>query len=627
MYKKTGLICAFSFFTLVALSQKDKLFLGYRFSIDLVHIFNDQIKVDLICPSITQKTITYQFPKIVPGTYSIDDFGRFVVQFKAYDRNGDTLAVLKTDPNSWAISNADKLFSISYLVKKTFGDYNAKQIVFEPTGSDIEKDTVFAINNQCFLGYFDNMKNIPYEVNFIHPFGMYGSTALTDQDTSSLSDRFETESYNQIVDNPFLYDFPDTTVIKVGKTQVLISVYSPHKIVTSKFLAQKLDTLLKAQTKYLGGTLPVDKYAFLIFLDNKPGASKSEGALEHSYSSFYYFGERSPNQLSAQFVSAAAHEFFHIITPLSIHSQEIQYFDFNHPKMSQHLWLYEGSTEYHAQLVQEKYGIITPQEYLNKVSRSITASRTRYNDTVPFTVMSSGVLGQYKDQFTNVYQKGALIVLCLDIKLLQWSHGKYGFINLIHDLSLRYGRTKGFKDEELFAEIGNLTYPGIVSFLNIYVAGSHPLPLEEIFNSVGVRLQPMVETKDSSFSLGHVGFQFNPDSGRMVVSDISTANSVGKTLGYKKNDIIISVNGVNIGATNAFRLFGNFGGGSKVGDSLIVKVMRKDQNGVEKEWILTALMTKFPVVKLNVLDFIDHPSPEQLTLRNDWLKPNGIQLN
>ena len=357
---------------------------------------------------------------------------------------------------------------------------------------------------------------------------MYGSTALKDLDMSPSSDRFVTESYNQIVDNPFLYDFPDTTIIRVGKTDVLISVYSPHKIITSKFLAEKLDTLLKAQTKYLGGTLPVDKYAFLIFLNDKPGPSGSEGALEHSYSSFYYFRERGPEKLSQQFVSAAAHEFFHIITPIGVFIlKKYNILTSTIRKCLQHLWLYEGSTEYHAHIVQEKYGIITPQEYLNRLSKSITASKTRFNDTVPFTVMSSGVLGQYKDQFTNVYQKGALIVLCLDIKLLQWSHGKYGFVNLMHDLSLKYGKKKGFRDEELFAEIGKLTYPGIVDFLNTYVAGSKPLPLEEIFNSVGVSLQPVVETKDSIFSLGHVTLGFNPETGRVIVTDVSSANSVG----------------------------------------------------------------------------------------------------
>src|SRR5258708_36693688 len=105
-------------------------------------------------------------------------------------------------------------------------------------------------------------------------------------------DKFITVLYKRIVDNPFMYEVPDTSVIKVGKTDVLISVYSPNKKVTSKFLAQRLDTLLQAQGKYLGGKLPVDKYAFIIYLDYKPSYSGGEGALEHSYCSFYYYLER-----------------------------------------------------------------------------------------------------------------------------------------------------------------------------------------------------------------------------------------------------------------------------------------------------------------------------------------------
>ena len=152
---------------------------------------------------------------------------------------------------------------------------------------------------------------------------------------------------------PIMYSTPDTTVIKVGTTDVLIAVYSPTKKISSKFLAEKLDTLLQAQGKYLGGKLPVDKYAFLIYLDKRPtGYSGGEGALEHSYCSMYYYPERSPEALSTEFVDHAAHEFFHIITPLTISSREVKEFNFNETVLSKHLWLYEGSTEYTAHHVQ-----------------------------------------------------------------------------------------------------------------------------------------------------------------------------------------------------------------------------------------------------------------------------------
>lgn len=627
MKKKYCLAITLLLFSLISFSQKRDDFKGYRFTIDLNKVNRDMIKVELKTPPILKKSITYHLPKIIPGTYSVDDYGRYVEQFKAFDKKGDTLRVVRVDVNSWTISNANKLSRLSYFVNDTYDDSLTRQVIFEPAGSDIQKDTVYVINNHCILGYFDEMKNIPYELTVLHPVKMYGSTALIDLDKRPGIDKFSTASYNQIVDNPIMFNVPDTTIIKVGKSIVLISVYSPHKLVTSEFLAQKLDTLLKDQTKYLGGKLPVEKYAFIVYLDDKPGYSGGQGALEHSYSSLYYFGETDSTHLSRLFIDAAAHEFFHIVTPLSIHSEKIQYFDFTNPKMSEHLWLYEGSTEYHAHMVQEKYRLITPQELLNTISTMITNSRTRFNDTLPFTVMSSGVLGQYKDQFLNVYQKGALIAMCTDIKLLQLSNGKYGFMNLIRDLSIKYGKQRGFKDEELFGEIGKLTYPEIEKFLQTYVSGNQPLPLDEIFNSVGVNFQPVVETKDSSISIGNVPFGFNLQDKRLTVADISGLNSFGKTMGYRKNDEILSINGVEIKFDNAGSFFKNFQASAKAGDDLVVRVMRKDENGADQIVELKGVLVKLPKTKNNVLSFSETPSPEQLMLRNYWLNPNGTQTN
>ena len=623
MFNKFSLtVTAICMYSLSAIAQTASKSNAYKFSIDLVNVNDDKVKVELLTPAITKIAITYYIPKIVPGTYSEYDYGRYIEQFKAFDKKGDTLKVVKTDVNSWTISHADKLYKLSYFVNDTYDDSTTKQVIFEPAGSNIQKDTNYVINNHCFLGYFDDMKNISYEVNIKHPANMFGSTALTDIDKSNTSDKFITESYNRIVDNPFMYDVPDTSFIKVGNTKVLISVYSPTKKITSKFLAQKLDTLLQAQGKYLGGKLPVDKYAFIIYLSDKPGYSGGEGALEHSYCSFYYYPEREPGQLSTEFVNHAAHEFFHIITPLTIHSEEIQFFDFNRPKMSRHLWLYEGSTEYHAHMVQEKYGLISTGELLNRISRKITTSKNNFIDTVAFTTMSSGVLVTYHKQFGNVYQKGALITMCLDIKLLQLSNGKYGIMNLIHDLSNKYGKQKGFKDDELFSEIEKLTYPEIKQFLDTYVGGNQPLPLEQILNIVGVNYKAHVETKDSTFSMGMVSLGFNPGTGHINVVDTTKMNALGKNLGYHLNDEIISVNGENITAANANNFFQNFGNTSKSGDAFIIKVTRKDVKGVEDTVELKSVMTKFPKIKSNALELSDNPSGQQLLIRNAWLKPD-----
>jgi predicted metalloprotease with PDZ domain len=128
-----------------------------------------------------------------------------------------------------------------------------------------------------------------------------------------------------------------------------------------------------------------------------------------------------------------------------------------------------------------------------------------------------------------VYQKGALITMCLDIKLLQLSNGNYGILNLIRDLSNKYGKQKGFKDLELFGEITKLTYPEIGQFLNTYVGGSQPLPLKEILGSVGVSYTEQVETKDSTFSMGNLSFMLS--NGRLAVKDTAQINSLGRGYG------------------------------------------------------------------------------------------------
>lgn len=621
---KSPLFFVFIFSAIFSSAQKPN-FHGYRFTMDLNHVQNGRLTVVLQTPPVYLKSITYHLPKIVPGMYSIDDYGRYVEHFKAYDKNGNTLPVQKKDVNSWTIYHASKLSKIVYLVRDSYDDRLTSQVIFEPGGSDIERDTVFVINNHCFLGYFDNMKDIPYELTVIHPARLYGSTALTDEDDSPIKDKFSTETYNRIVDNPIMYNIPDTTVIKVGKATVLVSVYSPNKKVTSEFIAKRLNNLLLAQSKYLGGSLPVDRYAFLIFLSDKPALSGSHGALEHSYSSFYYLTEMDSTEMVADFLDDAAHEFFHIITPLSIHSDKIQYFNFADPQMSEHLWLYEGSTEYHAHMVQEKYGLISSRDLLKRFSAMITASKKYYNDTLPFTVMSRGVTGAYKDQYENVYDKGALIAMCLDIKLLQLSGGKYGFVNLMQDLSRRYGKQKGFRDEDLFGVIGKLTYPQIEVFLNTYVAGNQPLPLGHIFNSVGVNLIPAQETRDSIFTIGGIQRYYDFDRGRFIVTDTMGMNLTGGPLGYRINDEIISVNGKNpIDMTD-----GVFSSDSQSGTEnfLVVKVLRKNAAGIDQTIELKVPRVKSPRYQYNVLEFSEAPTPSQLNLRNDWLKPNGIQVN
>ncbi|MEY3444929.1 MAG: hypothetical protein RLZZ519_3210, partial [Bacteroidota bacterium] len=154
------------------LAQKE-----YSYSLDLTNVVEDRVHVTLVPPTPSSDQIEFQMPKIVPGTYSISDFGRFVTGFEATDESGTPLPVDYIDQNRWLIRNAKSIKKISYWVDDTW-DSKGLPRIFEPGGTNIEANTNFVLNPFGFFGYLDGMKEMPFKVTVKKPDGFYGSTAL-----------------------------------------------------------------------------------------------------------------------------------------------------------------------------------------------------------------------------------------------------------------------------------------------------------------------------------------------------------------------------------------------------------------------------------------------------------------
>jgi predicted metalloprotease with PDZ domain len=608
-------------FCLNTFAQKVSQTNNYQFFIDLTKVQNDKLEVSLVTPKMSKDEVVYNMPKIVPGTYANYDFGRYVSDFKAFDASGKALSVDKLDKNSYKIKGAKGLNKITYLVDDTWDSPEvAGEYVFEPAGTNIETDKLFAVNTHGFVGYFNDMKRQNYELTFTKPAGFYGASSLVASKSDDKNDTFTTTNYNDLVDAPIMYCKPDTTILKVGGADILISVFSPNKKATSAEIAANVKTLLEAQKEYLGGTLPIKKYAFLIVLsDNLKNGSY--GALEHSYSSFYYLPEASSEELSQTVKDVCAHEFFHIVTPLSIHSVEIGDFDFNKPKMSKHLWMYEGLTEYAAGHMQMKYNLIDLPQYLGMLKSKIGNMTDRYKEDLPFTEMSVDVLEKHKEQYQNVYEKGALIGLCLDIKLRELSGGKYGTQNLMRDLSKYYGKDKSFNDAELFDKITEITkFPEIRQFFTKYVEGKEPLPVAEALKSVGIDYIKERKKREKTLGFSVYNLGINPETKGIFIIDEDGIDEFGKQLGFKAGDELVSLNGKKLDI-QTFRIErGEFNANAKEGDEVNYIVLRKD--GDKK--VETKLSGKviIPEVKeKNILTPMENPTEAQINLQRAWLVP------
>lgn len=588
----------------------------YQFSVDLTQMHNDLLTVELITPKMTSDSVVYSLPAIVPGTYKVYNFGRFTSGFKATDKSGKELDVLRLNANSWSIHKAQELYKITYDVEDCWDTKQKSNFVFEPAGSNIE-DSNFVLNNHCFFGYFDNMKHTEYHVNITHPVQMFGATGLSDVVREGNVDKYTIPNYMDLVDGPIMYCRPDTTHLNIGGSDILISVYSPNHLVTSRFVGDSLDPILHAQALYLGGSLPIKNYAFIIYLTDNPRGfySGSYGALEHSYSSMYTLIEQNPSLIAQTIKDVAAHEFFHIVTPLSIHSEEIGDFDYNDPKMSQHLWMYEGLTEYSAHHVQVKYGNMSMQGFFDVMSEKITRSQ-QFDDEMSFTDMSRNCLGSSEDQYLNVYQKGALIAMCLDLKLRYLSGGAYGTQDLMRDLAKKYGKTKSFVDDSLFSDITALTYPEIGVFLNKHVKGGEPLPFEECLGYAGVEYKRR-KTLTTYDPLG--GYGWYVDSTNRVVLYPKEPTEFGKDMGFAKGDVLVSINGKKIKTETAGAQIQSIQNTMKEGSKVKVKVLRKNSSGKYVSVEMSSTMKPTTKTVKNYIGPMDNPTPDQLKIRKAWI--------
>lgn len=514
--------------------------------LDLIQVKDDKVKVTITAPTIQATEIVYHLPKIIPGTYSEDDYGKMIEEVKAFDKDGNPLTVTTLDKNSWSIKDAQKLKTLTYFVNDTYDTEKSMRFgegIFSPAGTNILADKNFMINQHGFIGYFEGKKDLPYLVKISHPEGLYGATSLTDSDPSSTEDLFLANRYSELVDNPIMYAKPDYTTFTVDGMEILFSIYSPSGKHNAAALSPDIERMIRAQKKFLGPINNNKKYSILLYLSNVTGAdAKGFGALEHNTSTTVVFPEMMGKEmLGKQLIDVVSHEFFHIVTPLGVHSNEIHYFDFNAPKMSQHLWMYEGITEYFANLFQVNQGLISEDDFYGRM-RSKIKNAKQFKDNMSFTEMSQNVLkAPYKDQYTNVYEKGALIGMCLDIIIREKSNGERGVLDLMQKLTNEFGPSRPFEDSALFDRVVALTYPEVGDFLRTHVSGTTPIDYDVYFAKMGVG-KGKVKKKDNPFFLKYTPCITANAEKQITVREGVELSEFMKSMGLKANDVIVAIN-------------------------------------------------------------------------------------
>jgi predicted metalloprotease with PDZ domain len=572
------------------------------YEIDVTNHQDDLFHVSVLVNELTAKNNIYNLPATVPGTYSNLNFGRFVTTFSAYDDEGNELSTEKISTNRWKISEVQKLARLDYDVEDTFDSNVESEHVIPMAGTGISNDFV-VLNTFATMGYFEGLQYLPVRLKLFYPENWTIGTSLPFKDGYYIA-----ENYDYFVDSPILIGDLTTATTKVNDIEVGVYVYSPDTLFNAKRIMNSAEKILQSSSSFIGYS-PVSSYNFLMcFLDMKTFMEvgfAGAGALEHSYSTLFVFPATTGMFQEVQ--DDIAHEFLHILTPLNLHSNVIQPFNFEVPTASKHTWLYEGVTEWASDIMQMRGGIITIDEYLQRLSKKLTMNE-KFRQDISLTDLSKQVYDEVITmQFMNFYNKGAVTAAMLDIRLLELSGGKRGLREVFLELLDEYGKDKPFPEDGFFKIFVDMTYPEIEQFINDYIKGTQPLPVEEYMAKLGYSFIDERPAEDTQPSLG-VQMGIN-DKQQFIIVGLSEECLEA---GLQEGDVPVEVMGIGVSMESARQIFTQINS-MKVGDVVDVKVLRGDEE-LEIKVPLQQRMDKY------IFEDMENPTQEQLQMREAWSK-------
>jgi predicted metalloprotease with PDZ domain len=448
---------------------------------------DDRFSVRLTIDGLPEGSDVLQFAATAPGTYQIMDVGRFVDGLRAVGADGREIPVERLGTNQWRLSAPADVREISYTIAETWDTPVEEHPIYPMAGTSIEADHVL-FNAHAVLGFPTGMQDTPIRLELEVPEGWTIGTAL-EKDADGV---YLAEDFDYLVDSPILAGGTLTVATtSVGGAPVKIYTYAKTSAIRSDMLLESMAAMLNASADFLDG-LPVDRYVFLYHFEDPPKQGVPYGAWEHSYSSEYVFPEAPWSDGYARAVAdVAAHEFLHVVTPLNIHSEIIEHFDFEKPVPSRHLWLYEGVTEWGAHMVQLRAGLKPLDAYFTELVQKIGADQTQFDPTYPLEKLALTSYGdEGQAQYGNIYMRGAMVAGLLDIRLLELSNGETDLQDLLVTLMERFGKSRPFDDDTFHQTLVEMTFPEIGDFLQRYVVNAEPLPIAEYYGKLGIDYNP-----------------------------------------------------------------------------------------------------------------------------------------
>jgi len=467
--------------------------------------------------------VVLSLPSWTPGSYTIKNFARNVVNFSA-DQGGSPLRWDKTDQDSWRVFprgpgpigirfdyRADSLTNDGSWARPDFLLFNGTNLFHYPEGSDLNFPATVTVTTEPAWKVVTGM-------------------APTGNRT------YAATNYHDLVDMPFFVGRFDLDSAQISGRWLRFATYPMNSVPASerREVFQALSRIVAPQVKVFGD-VPWTTYTILQIVD--PAKSGGSG-LEHVNS---HVDILAPEMIGAPvLISLYAHEIFHVWNVKRMRPADLVPYRYDQAQPSPMLWISEGITDYYADLSMVRGGIVDARGFYDLLTQKAVEVASLPEISLEDASVSAWIRPRDGTEYVY-YPKGALAGLLLDVMIRDATDNRGsldGVMRSVYQSTAREAR--GFTSEEWWSAVSReASGKSFEDFYARYIDGREPLPMDSVLRLAGLRMagddlrEPRLGVTTTQDSSGYVITQPLPGGPPLPA-------------GLESGDVLLAVGGITL---------------------------------------------------------------------------------
>lgn len=532
-FQKISAILIFLFFSRSVFSAAE--IVHYKIDIDNPEHHRGQITIFL--PKIKSDHVDLVMPAWRTGKYKILPLANGVRNFKAKASNGGSLQYSKIDRNTWRI-----------LLSKP-----GKVLVsYELYANELGSRTRHIDNTHAFLDatatlmYSPEFINLPVDIELNVPRGW---KTFTGMEKNKQGNAYVARDYHQLADSPIETGINRAYSFKDGDIKFEVVIWGKGNFEDLK-VAKDLSIMVKAHKEFWG-SYPFKRYVFMIH-----ATDGARGATEHINSTIIQRPrwKFTPHKGYLDFLSTASHEFVHTWNVKFYRPVGLVPYHYDRENYSKLLWFAEGGTSYLADKLLVKAGLMSQKEYFKRLAKTVDKYLHRPGTSVmsasssSFNEWISSRNGRAVNDSVNIYSKGHMLSLWLDMLIMENSKGKSSIQDLHRALYQQFPhRIKGYADKDVINLLKNFGVGDAKLLWNQYVDQTQELPIKEILSKLGLKYSYKREHEDLPENIAYLGLSL--EKNKTTIQQV-LRNSPAWKASLNAGDILVALNDYRVTSAN-----------------------------------------------------------------------------